>query len=72
MTRSALRNAASSAGLFLTIEVVIADKPDSVAAAERAAWEIWVSDAALPSWTFARRALRSRACRRLLPALTGR
>ena len=33
VTRSALQNAASIAGLFLTIEVVIADKPGSAAAA---------------------------------------
>ncbi|SNQ47422.1 chaperonin large subunit [Frankia canadensis] len=34
VTRSALQNAASIAGLFLTIEVVIADKSDSAAAAD--------------------------------------
>ena len=33
VTRSALQNAASIAGLFLTTEVVVADKPEKVAAA---------------------------------------
>ena len=32
MTRSALQNAASIAGLFLTTEVVIADKPEKAGA----------------------------------------
>ena len=33
VTRSALQNAASIAGLFLTTEVVVADKPEPAAAA---------------------------------------
>jgi chaperonin GroEL len=33
VTRSALQNAASIAGLFLTTEVVVADKPEKAAAA---------------------------------------
>jgi chaperonin GroEL len=33
VTRSALQNAASIAGLFLTTEAVIADKPEKAAAA---------------------------------------
>jgi chaperonin GroEL len=33
VTRSALQNAASIAGLFLTTEVVIADKPEKASAA---------------------------------------
>jgi chaperonin GroEL len=33
VTRSALQNAASIAALFLTTEVVIADKPEKAAAA---------------------------------------
>ena len=33
VTRSALQNAASIAGLFLTTEVVVADKPEKVSAA---------------------------------------
>jgi len=32
VTRSALQNAASIAGLFLTTEVVVADKPEKAAA----------------------------------------
>jgi chaperonin GroEL len=32
VTRSALQNAASIAGLFLTTEAVVADKPEKVAA----------------------------------------
>ena len=32
MTRSALQNAASIAGLFLTTEAVVADKPEPAAA----------------------------------------
>ena len=47
VTRSALQNAASIAALFLTTEVVIADKPEKASApvgpAGAAAWETWTS-----------------------------
>ena len=46
VTRSALQNAASIAGLFLTTEAVVADKPEKNAPAmgggdEWAAWAAW-------------------------------
>ncbi len=46
VTRSALQNAASIAGLFLTTEVVIADKPEKAGRRCRAAaaWAAWTSD----------------------------
>ena len=46
VTRSALQNAASIAGLFLTTEAVVADKPEKAAPAARvatAAWAAWTS-----------------------------
>ena len=46
VTRSALQNAASIAGLFLTTEVVVADKPEKVAAPAAATRRVaWTSDA---------------------------
>ncbi len=53
MTRSALQNAASIAGLLLTTEVLVADKPEKAsrpprhaAAAAWVAWAVWVAWAA--------------------------
>ena len=49
VTRAALQNAASIAGLLLTTEALVADKPEEAAApaaACRAAWAAWVAWAA--------------------------
>ena len=56
VTRSALQNAASIAGLFLTTEVVIADKPEKARpaaawVAATAAWVAWTSESNAPSTT---------------------
>jgi hypothetical protein len=46
VTRSALQNAASIAGLFLTTEAVVADKPEKAAAPAGDPWAAWTSESA--------------------------
>jgi len=43
VTRSALQNAASIAALFLTAEVLVADKPQKSGAGTRAATPAWTT-----------------------------
>ena len=57
VTRSALQNAASIAGLLLTTEALVADKPEkpnpaaaAAAAAVAAAWVAWAAWAAWAGW----------------------
>ena len=56
VTRAALQNAASIAGLLLTTEAVIADKPEkrppapAMPPAEWAAWVEWAAWAAWVAW----------------------
>ena len=52
VTRAALQNAASIAGLLLTTEVLIADKPEKDAARWRAAaaWVAWAEWVAWAGW----------------------
>ena len=71
VTRSALQNAASIAGLFLTTEAVIADKPEKASAGRHrvatAAWAAWTSSPHRTTSTAARPGGRSssrRAARR--------
>ncbi len=50
VTRSALQNAASIAGLFLTTEAVVADKPEKAAPwVATVAWVVWTSDRQVPN-----------------------
>ena len=51
VTRSALQNAASIAGLFLTTEVVVADKPEKAAPAARVATVAWAAWTSSPRFT---------------------
>ena len=52
VTRSALQNAASIAGLLLTTEVLVADKPEKADAggSRRGAWAAWAGWAAWAAW----------------------
>ena len=74
VTRLALQNAASVAGLLLTTEVMIAEAPKDEAsmamAAPRAAWAAWTCNATALPLVHLRRSERPEKAGRRLPAFS--